>query len=99
MPVPQELSFPVGLADSRAGLLTRVQDVTAAKFNASSRPRRRCKSDRARCIRSSSDLRFEIGDRGLGIGDWGLKKPGFLRLMRAVTKVSGKKTRFLTTRA
>jgi len=40
-----------------------------------------------------------ILDFGLGIGDWGLKKPGFLRLMRAVTKVSGKKTQFLTTRA
>ncbi len=40
-----------------------------------------------------------ILDFGLGIGDWGLKKPGFLRFLRAVTKVSGKKTRFLTTRA
>jgi hypothetical protein len=44
-----------------------------------------------------SDFRFEILD--FGLGDWGLKKPGFLRLMRAVTKVSGKKTRFLTSRA
>jgi len=40
-----------------------------------------------------------ILDFGFWILDWGLKKPGFLRLMRAVTKVSGKKTRFLTTRA
>ncbi|WP_445244004.1 hypothetical protein [Microcoleus sp. OTE_8_concoct_300] len=43
--------------------------------------------------------RQAILDFRFWILDWGLKKPGFLRLMRAVTKVSGKKIRFLTTRA
>ena len=89
MPVPQELSFPVGWAlIARPGLLTRVQDVTAAKFNANFRPRRRCKSDR------QVDFRFGILDFRLGI-----KETGFLAVNAGCNEVSGKKTRFLTTRA